>query len=181
MFFFNVFNYGSELCLFRLVNEVCLVHTNHFAVRRNWNHCKVVGVHQFCGLCLGGSRHSSELVVHAEIVLQRNGGKSLILFLDLYALFGFNGLVDAFTPPTTFKNSTSELVNNFNFTILNDVVLVAVIQNCGLQCNLQLVHQVLLHFVVQIVDAELLLNLFNTGFGWNHYSLVFFYFVIDVS
>ena len=132
MFFFNVVHNGSELCLFRLINEVSLVVTNHFAVCRNWNHCKVVGVHQFGGFCLGGSRHSSELVVHAEIVLQRDGGKSLILFFNLYALFGFNGLVDTFAPAATFKNSTSEFVNNFNFTVLNDVVLVAVVQNCSL-------------------------------------------------
>ena len=43
--FFNVIYYRNELCLFRLVNKVCLVLTNHLAVCRNGNNCQVVGIH----------------------------------------------------------------------------------------------------------------------------------------
>ena len=99
------------------------------------------------------SGHTTEFVVHAEIVLQRNRCKSLILFFDLDALFGLYRLVNALAPSATFKNSSGELVDDLYFTILNDVVLVAVIQHCSLQRHLQLMDQILLHFVVQVFDA----------------------------
>ena len=105
----------------------------------------------------------------------------MVLFLNFYAFFSFNSLVDAFAPATALKNSPSEFIDDFHFTVLHDVVLIAVIQHGCLQRNLQLVHQVLLHFVIQIVDTKLLLNLFDARLGWNNDSLVFFYFVVDIA
>ena len=150
---FDVVDHSSELCCFRLVDEVGIVHSNHGAVGWNWHHLKAIRIHQFGCFGLSRSGHTTEFVVHAEIVLQRNRCKSLILFFDLDALFGLYRLVNALAPSATFKNSSGELVDDLYFTILNDVVLVAVIQHCSLQRNLQLMDQILLHFVVQVFDA----------------------------
>ena len=149
----DVVDHRSEFCCFRLVDEVGIIHSNHGAVSGNWHHLQAVRVHQFGCFGLSRSGHATEFVVHAEIVLQRDRCKSLILFFDLDALFGLYRLVNTLAPSATFKNSSGELVNNLDFAVLNDVVLVAVIQHCSFQSNLQLMDQVLLHFVVQVVDA----------------------------
>ena len=150
---FDVVHHGGKLCCFRLVDEVGVVNSHHGTVSWNWHHLQAVCVHQFGCLGLSRSGHSAEFVVHAEVVLQRDCCKSLVFFFDLDALFGLYGLVNALTPSTTFKNSSCELVDDFYFAVLNDVVLVAVIQHGSFQSNLQLVDQVLLHFVVQVFDA----------------------------
>ena len=150
---FDVVHHRSELCCLRLVDEVGIVHSDHGAVSWNWYHLQAVCIHQFGCFSLSRSSHSAEFVVHAKVVLQCDRRKSLVFFFDLDALFGLDRLVNALAPSATFKNSSGELVNNLHFAVLNDVVLVAVIQHCSFQSNLQLVDQVLLYFVIQVVDA----------------------------
>ena len=42
-------------------------------------------------------------------------------------------------------------------------------------------NQVLLNSVVQVVKTKLFLNFFDTDFSWNNNSLVFFYFVVNIT
>ena len=41
------------------------------------------------------SGHAGELLVHAEVVLERDRGQRLVLLLDLHAFLRFDGLVQA--------------------------------------------------------------------------------------
>ena len=123
-------------------------------VGRDRHHGEAVGVHQLGGLGLGRTGHAGELVVHAEVVLQRDRGEGLVLLLDLHALFGLDRLVDALAPAAALEDATGELVDDLHLAVLDDVVLVALVQLLGLQRDRQLVHQVLLHLVVQVLDAE---------------------------
>ena len=41
----------------------------------------------------GRTGHAGQLLVHAEVVLEGDGGERLILALDLDAFLGFDGLV----------------------------------------------------------------------------------------
>ena len=178
---FDISNDCLKLCGFGLKNQVCLVDTHHLTISWDGNNLEPICIHQFGCFGLRSTCHAGKFVVHAEIVLQGDCRERLIFFLDLDALFGLNGLVNSLTPTTAFKNSTCEFVDDFYFTILDDVVLIALIQHRSLECYLQLVHQVLLHFVIQIGNAKLLLHFFNSSFGWNHDALVFFDFIINVS
>ena len=141
----NVFDNCAKLCNFRLIDEVWLINTQHCAVCRNGHHLQVIGVHKLC--CFGLSRtcHAGQLVVHAEIVLQRDGGESLVLFVDTKIFFRFNSLVNTFTPATTLKHTARELVNDLYFACINDVILVSAIQLFGFQRNGKLMHEVLLN------------------------------------
>ena len=136
VFALNIVDHGREFCCFSLENKIWLICTNHFTVRRDRHNGKVVRVHQFGSLSLRSSRHSRKLFVHPEIVLQRHRCQCLIFFLDLDAFFCLNCLVDAFAPATTLEDAACELIDNHYFTILNDVVLIAVIQHGCLQSNL---------------------------------------------
>ena len=142
---------------------------------------QIVGIHQFGSFSLGRSGHAREFVVHAEIVLQCDRRKRLVLFFDLDALFGFNRLVDTFTPATTFQNTTCKFVDDFYFATLNDVVLVAAVQLFGLESHLQLMDKISLHFVVQVFETQLGFDSFNTSLGRHDNALVFFYFVINIA
>ena len=127
------------------------------------------------------SRHTRELVVHAEIVLQCDCRQRLVFFFDLDAFFGFNSLVNTFAPTSTFKNATRKFVNDFYFATLNDVVLVAAVQLFGFQRHLQLMDKVSLNFVVQVFKTKFGFNSFNAGLGWHDDALVFFDLVINIA
>ena len=167
----NVFDNCAELCHFRLIDEVWLINAQHCAVCRNGHHLQVIGVHKFCSFSLRSTCHAGQLVVHAEIVLQGDGGESLVLFVDTKILFRFNSLVNTFTPATTLKHATRELVNDLYFACINDVVLVSAIQLFCLQGNSQLMHEVLLNRVIQVVEPQLFFNLLNARFCWEHDAL----------
>ena len=44
---------------------------------------------------MGGASHACELFIHAEVVLEGDGGVGYGLLLDLEALLGLDGLVEA--------------------------------------------------------------------------------------
>ncbi|CAB4800733.1 unannotated protein [freshwater metagenome] len=181
VFLFDISNNCFKLCSFGLKNQVCLVNTHHLSIGWDRNNLQPIGIHQLGCFGLRSTGHAGEFVVHAEIILQGDSCERLVFFFDLDALFGLNRLVNTLTPTTAFKNSTCKFVDNFYFTILDDVVLIALIQHGCFEGHLQLMHQVLLHFVIQVGDAKLLFYLFDSGLGWHHDALVFFNFIIDVS
>jgi hypothetical protein len=68
-------------CVLGLVDEVGLSAARS-ACASGSDHLQVVGVHQLGGLGLRRTGHAGELVVHAEVVLQGDGGERLVLLLD---------------------------------------------------------------------------------------------------
>jgi hypothetical protein len=60
-----------------------------------WATSSLYDRHQLGGLGLGRTGHARELVVEAEVVLQRDRGESLVLVLDLDILLGLDRLVHA--------------------------------------------------------------------------------------
>ena len=59
--------------------------------------------------------HAGQLLVHAEIVLEGDGGERLILALDLDAFLGFHGLVQAVAPAAARHQASGELVDDDDF------------------------------------------------------------------
>ncbi len=89
--------------------------------------------------------------------------------------------MDALAPAATVEHPTGELVDDLHLAALDDVVLVALVQLLGLQGHRQLVHQVLLHLVVEVVDAERLFDPLDAVFERHDDALVFFDLVVDVT
>ncbi len=61
----------------------------------NGNNFQFVDLVELGGFGFRGAGHPGELGVHAEIILEGDGGEGLVLALDLDALFGFDGLMQA--------------------------------------------------------------------------------------
>ena len=121
----NIFNNSAKFRIFRLENEVRFIFAHNITVGWNWHNIQIVGVYQFSCFCLCSSSHACKLVVHAEVVLQSNGCKSLVLFVDAHAFFCFNSLVNAFAPTTALQNTACEFIDDLYVATINDVILVA--------------------------------------------------------
>ena len=150
-------------------------------VGRDRHDAELVGAHQLGGL--GGRRagHPGELVVHAEVVLQRDRREGLVLLLDLHAFLGLHRLVDALAPAPALEDAAGELVDDLHLAVLDDVVLVPLVELLGLQRDLQLVDEVLLHLVVDVLDAERGLDLVDAGLERDDDALVLLDLVVDVA
>ena len=177
----DVVDDGTELADLALEDQVGLVDADDGLIGGDGHHAEPVGVHQLGGLGLGRTGHPGELVVHAEVVLERDRGEGLVLLFDLHALLGLDRLVDAFAPAPALEDAAGELVDDLHLAALDDVVLVALVQLLGLQRDLELVHQVGLHVVVEVLDAELRLDPLDAGLERHDDTLVLLDLVVDVA
>ena len=141
-----------------LVDEVGLVEADHGAVRGDLHDLEPVGVRELTGLGVRGTGHAGELLVELEVVLQRDGGEGLVLLLDPYALLGLHRLVQAVGPAATLEDATGELVDDLHLAVGHHVVDVALEELLALQRRGELVDEVLVHVLVEVVDAERLLH-----------------------
>ena len=152
--FGDVVGDGVELGHLGLVDEVGLVVAHHRAVGGDRHDLEPVRVRELARLRGGGAGHARELVVHAEVVLERDRGEGLVLFLDLHPLLGLDRLVEAFAPTATLEDAAGELVDDLHLAVLHHVVDVALEQLLGAQRRLELVDEVLVDVLVEVVDAE---------------------------
>ena len=88
-------------------------------------------------LSQGRSGHAGQLLIHAEVVLDGDRGIGDVLRLDLDALFGLHGLVQAVRPAPAGHQPPGEFINDHNFAALNDVVFIAMKEILGAQGLLQ--------------------------------------------
>ena len=91
-----------------------------------------------------GAGHARELCVHAEIVLDGDGGEGLVLLADVHPLLGLHRLVQPVGPAPARHEAAGELVDDDDLAFLDDVVHIALEDVVGLE---RLVH------VVQGVDV----------------------------
>ncbi len=160
-----------ELRLLGLVDDVRVVLADHRAVRRDGDHADVVDLVELRGLGLRRTGHAGQLVVEAEEVLQGDGGERLVLLLDLDALLRLDGLVHALVVAAPVQHAASELVDDQDLTVVDDVVLVLLVEFLGLDRVVQVADQRRVHRLVQVVDAELVLDPGDAALGDRHRAL----------
>ena len=146
------------LGLFGLVDQVGLVGADHRLVGRDAHHTELVDLVQLGRLRLGGTGHACELLVEPEVVLQRDGGQRLVLGLDLDLFLGLDGLVHALVVAAAEQHAAGELVDDQHLTVADDVVLVAHEELLGLQRVVEVADQRRVGGLVEVVDAELVLD-----------------------
>ena len=105
-----------------------------------------------------------ELAVHAEVVLQRDRGQGLVFGLDLDAFFGLDRLVHAFVVAAAGEDAPGVFVDDQDFAVEDDVVLVPLEQFLGLDGVVQEADQRRVGGLVEVVDTEVVLDLFDPGF-----------------
>ena len=139
--FFDVFDDGLEFFFGRTENLVVEVFALYGAVGRDDDGFEVVDALELESLGIGGTGHAGKFGVQAEVVLEGDGGEGLVFAFDFHAFFGFDGLVQAFGPAAAGHQTTCKFVNDDDFAVLDDVVLIFVEQRVRAQCCHEVVHQ----------------------------------------
>ena len=106
---------------------------------RDDNGFQAVNFLEFISFRIGGTGHAGELLVHTEVVLEGNRSESLVFLLNLNAFFSFDGLMQTIGPAASFHQAAGEFVNDDDFAVLNDIVLIFNEQCVGAKCCIQVV------------------------------------------
>ena len=156
--FGDVVDDSVELRLLGLVDQVRLILADHRLIGRDRQHAQLVDLVELGGLGLGRTGHPRQLVVHAEVVLKGDRGQRLVLGLNLHAFLGLDGLVEALVEPAAVEHAAGELVDDDDLAAPHDVVLVAVEEFLHLDRVVQIPDELRVGRVVQVVDAQLVLD-----------------------
>src|SRR5215207_8246096 len=137
-----------------LEDLVVAVLADHRHVGRDLHDRQLVDLHELVRLGDGRAGHARELLVHAEVVLQRDRRERLVLLLDAHALLRLDRLVQALRPAPAVEDPTRELVDDLDLAVDDRVVDVALVQRLGLQRLVQVVDERAVLGLVEVVDAE---------------------------
>src|SRR5690606_24241231 len=113
----DVVDHRIEFLPSGLVHQVLPVIAGDGAIRRNDDHVEFVDLPQFAGFRLGGTRHARELVVHAEVVLQRHRGIGLGDLAHLDVFLRFQRLVQAVGIAAAFHEAARLLVDDLDLAL----------------------------------------------------------------
>src|SRR2546429_188211 len=102
----------------RLEDEVVVVLACHRDVGRNLDDVEVVDLDELLLLRLGRTGHSGQLLVHAEVVLERDRREGDVLLLDADVLLRLDRLVQALRPAPPLHDPAGELVDDLDLTVL---------------------------------------------------------------
>ena len=150
---------GGPLAVLGLVDLIVAVVPDHRHVGRDLDHRELVDLHELGGLGDRRARHPGQLVVHPEVVLERDRGQRLVLLLDPHALLGLDRLVQALRPAPALEDAAGELVDDLDLAVDHRVVDVALVERLGLQRLVQVVDQVAVLGPVEVLDAHEALGL----------------------
>ena len=129
----------------RFVDAIVHVVTLNGAVGGDFHHIELVDIPELAGLGDGRTGHTSEFVIHAEIVLQRDGREGLRGGFDLDVLFRFDGLVQTIAPTTAFHDTAGGFVDDFYLSVLDDVIVIEREHRIGFEELLERVHAIGFH------------------------------------
>ena len=152
---------GGELRVGRLEDVVVLVETRDGTVRRDLDDVEVVDLDELLLLRLRGAGHARELLVEAEVVLERDRRERDVLLADARALLRLDRLVQTLAPATALHDPARELVDDLDLALLHDVVDVAPVQRLRLERLHEVVDQAHVAWVVEVVDADRALDLLD--------------------
>ena len=162
------------------VDEVTLVEPDHRLVRRDGYDAEPVDLVELGGLGHRRTGHAGQLLVEPEVVLQGDGRESLVLLANLHALLGLDRLVQALVVATTGKHPTRVLVDDQDLAVHHDVLLVVPEELLGLDRVVHERDQRGVDRVVEVVDAEVVLDLGDAGLQDRDRALLLVGLVVDV-
>jgi hypothetical protein len=120
------------------------------------------------GFGVGRTGHAGQLVVHAEVVLEGDGGQGLVFVFDADVFLGLQGLVQAVAVAPARHEAAGELVHDDDLALFDDVVHVALEHGVGLEGLVDMVQQLDVGRVVDIFGLQQLLGSGHALFGEGH-------------
>ena len=121
----------------RLIHTVIQVITDHRTIGRNLHHIEFVDIPELTSLCRCRTCHTCQFVIHTEVVLQGDGGKSLSGSFNLHMLLGFYSLMQTVAPTTSFHDTARLLIHNLYLTVDHHIFIILVKHTISLQQLLQ--------------------------------------------
>ena len=142
---------------------------------------QAVDLGELGGLGAGCAGHAGQLFVHAEIVLEGDGGQGLALGGDVDPFLGLDGLVQALVVAAADHQAAGELVHDDDLAVLDHVVDVLFHDAVGLDGLLDVVDQGHVLGGGQVFDLEIVLGLFDAAGGQGGGLVLFVHHVIAVG
>ena len=121
----DLFHDGIELLFHRLVNDILAVIPDARLIRRNDDDFELVDIHEFVGFGGRGARHSRDLIVELEKILQGNRGERLAFFFDRDGLLGLDGLMEPVGPLPAVHEPAGKFVDDNDFAVHDDIVFLS--------------------------------------------------------
>ena len=162
MIVFDFFSDRSPLVLLATVDHIRMGDPLKHAIGRNRDYVKFINLVEFFRFGHRGTRHTANLLVKLEIVLQRDRGERLSLFLDLHAFFGFDRLMQAVTPLPSVHQTTSKLIHDDDLAFFDDVIDILLVKPVGLQSVVNHVRPVHVASGVKTLNARKLFRIPDT-------------------
>ena len=177
----DVLDDGVVLGLLGAVDEVGLVHAHHRQVGRDRDHAELVDLVELRGLGHGRAGHAGELLVEAEVVLERDGGERLVLLADRHSFLGLDRLVEAVVVAAPGQHAAGVLVDDEHLALDDDVLLVVAEQLLGLDGVVQERDERGVDRLVEVLDAEVVLDLGDAGLEHRDGALLLVDLVVGVA
>ena len=169
---------GLIFRLFRLIDEVRLIYTLYRTVRRYNDNRQVIDFEELVFLCLCRTCHTRKLAVHAEIVLEGNGSKSLGLTLDLNAFLSLNSLMKALGVTASEHQTACKFIDNNNLAVPDNIIPVALHKCLRTESRVEAVGILDILRGIKILYAKSALNLVHRFIAWGNRFLLFVNLVI---
>ena len=169
---------STVLGVLGLVDDVGQVLTDGRFIGRNDVDVELINLIEFVFFRLSRTGHAGQLVVHTEVVLEGNRSQSLAFALDLDGFLSFNGLMQAIAVTAAEHETARKFVDDDDFAVFNDVVLVAVHHEASPQGLDDQVVQIEVFVVEHVADAEHLFDFGDTGIGRGDGLLLFIHRVV---
>ena len=129
----NLIHYGSIFLTFGLIDQVISIHTDNRLVGRNHHDIEFVDVPELACLRFSGTGHAGQLLVHAEVVLQGDGGIRLCGSLHLHIFLCLDSLVQTVGVAAALHDTASLLIHNLHLVVDDDVFHIFVEHGEGFQ------------------------------------------------
>ena len=130
---FNFLNNGIVFLTCGAVYAVVHIFTRDRTVGRNNHNVEFVDVPKLTRLSFSRTGHTRQLVVHTEIVLQRDSSESLSSRLHFNTFLRLDSLVQTVRITASLHNTSGLFVNNLHLSVHNDVLVVFLEQRVGFQ------------------------------------------------
>ncbi len=133
----DLLDHGAVLVLLVGVDEIVLLDARQGTVGRDAHDVELVDGPELGGLGERRAGHAGDLVVELEEVLVRDRRERLVLGTGAQAFLRFDRLVQPVRPAAAFHHAARELVDDHDFAVLDDVVLVLLVDVMRAQRLLQ--------------------------------------------
>ena len=157
----DFFNHSLIFLACSLVHAVIHIVTYHWLVGRNLHNVEFVDVPELTSLGRCRTRHTSQFVVHTEVVLQGDGCVCLCGSLHLHVFLSLHGLMQSVAPAASLHDTACLLVNDLNLAVDDNILIILVEHTVSLEQLLQGMYALALHAIVVeqlvlLVDALLI-------------------------